>query len=83
MAAFSLPWVLQQALIGAPLAVLASLNTGAYFLHEFTFFFLLCYRPFGIQFHVETSLFSIYFAKLDPEILKPVRWGFRTSIWTR
>jgi Fe-S oxidoreductase len=24
---------------------------------------------------VETSLFSIYFAKLDPEILKPVRWG--------
>jgi len=75
MAAFSLPWVLQQALIGAPLAVLASLNTGAYFLHEFTFFFLLCYRPFGIQFHVETSLFSIYFAKLDPEILKPVRWG--------
>jgi Fe-S oxidoreductase len=36
---------------------------------------LLCYRPFGIQFHVETSLFSIYFAKSDREILKPVRWG--------
>ena len=40
-----------------------------------TFYFLLCYRPFGIQFHVETSLFNIYFAKLDREILKPVRWG--------
>ena len=30
-----------------------------------TFYFLLCYRPFGIQFHVETSLFNVYFAKLD------------------
>ena len=48
---------------------------GAYLLHEVTFYFLLCYRPFGIQFHVETSLFNIYFAKLDREILKPVRWG--------
>ena len=36
---------------------------------------MLCYRPFGIQFHVETSLFNIYFAKLDREVLKPVRWG--------
>ena len=44
-------------------------------LHELTFYFLLCYRPFGIQFHVETSLFSIYFAKLDRGTLKPVRWG--------
>ena len=43
--------------------------------HELTFFFLLCYRPFGIQFHVETSLFSIYFAKLDRGTVKPVRWG--------
>ena len=43
--------------------------------HEITFFFLLCYRPFGIQFHVETSLFSIYFAKLDRGTVKPVRWG--------
>ena len=40
-----------------------------------TFYFLLCYRPFGIQFHVETSLFSIYFSKLERGTLKPVRWG--------
>jgi Fe-S oxidoreductase len=39
------------------------------------FHFLLCYRPFGIQFHVETSLFNIYFAKLDRKKLKPVKWG--------
>ena len=75
LARFSLPWMLQKALISFPLPALGSLYFGAYLLHELTFYFLLCYRPFGIQFHVETSLFNIYFAKLDREILKPVRWG--------
>ena len=55
--------------------MLGRFYSGAYLVHELTFYFLLCYRPFGIQFHVETSLFNIYFAKLDREILKPVRWG--------
>ena len=75
LAVFSLPWLLQSALAGSSLSTLQNLHLGAYFLHEVTFFFLLCYRPFGIQFHVETSLFASYFAKLDREILKPVRWG--------
>jgi ferredoxin len=35
--------------------------------------------PFGIQFHVETSLFNVYFAKLDRGTVKPVRWGVATS----
>jgi Fe-S oxidoreductase len=75
LAALSLPWMLQKALASTPAPVLANLYLGAFLAHELTFFFLLCYRPFGIQFHVETSLFSIYFAKLDRRILKPVRWG--------
>jgi len=75
LAVFSLPWMLQKALASASLPALGRLYFGAYLLHELTFYFLLCYRPFGIQFHVETSLFNIYFAKLDREILKPVRWG--------
>ncbi len=75
LAIFSLPWMLQSALSSTALATLGRLYFGAYLLHEVTFYFLLCYRPFGIQFHVETSLFNIYFAKLDREILKPVRWG--------
>ena len=57
------------------LPALQHLYLGAFLTHDLTFFFLLCYRPFGIQFHVETSLFNVYFAKLDREILKPVRWG--------
>ena len=71
----SLPWIFQAAFASASLAPLAHLHLGAYLAHEITFFFLLCYRPFGIQFHVETSLFSIYFAKLDRGTVKPVRWG--------
>jgi Fe-S oxidoreductase len=74
LAAFSLPWMLQMAIGSLPLATLWGLNVGAYLVHEITFYFLLCYRPFGIQFHVETSLFSIYFSKLQRGTLKPVRW---------
>ncbi len=75
LAAYSMPWILEHAFASASLATLSHLHLGSYLVHEFTFFFLLCYRPFGIQFHVETSLFSIYFAKLDRSHLKPVRWG--------
>ncbi len=74
LAAFSLPWLLQMAVASLPLATLRGLNLGAYLVHEITFYFLLCYRPFGIQFHVETSLFSVYFSKLERGTLKPVRW---------
>ena len=73
--AFSLAWLVSKTLAGAGFPILLKTHLGAYLLHEVTFFFLLCYRPFGIQFHVETSLFSIYFAKLDRGTVKPVRWG--------
>ncbi|MBZ5585025.1 MAG: (Fe-S)-binding protein [Acidobacteriia bacterium] len=74
-APLSLIWACQNLFASLPPASLRGLRLGAYLAHELTFFFLLCYRPFGIQFHVETSLFSIYFAKLERERLKPVRWG--------
>jgi Fe-S oxidoreductase len=71
----SLPWVFKTTLASTSLPKLGSLYFGAYFLHQVTFYFLLCYRPFGIQFHVETSLFNIFFAKLDKGTVKPVKWG--------
>jgi Fe-S oxidoreductase len=74
LAFLSLPWMLKIAFASSPLPTLGQLYFGAYLVHEVTFYFLLCYRPFGIQFHVETSLFNIYFAKLDRGTLKPVRW---------
>ncbi|MGO9519191.1 MAG: (Fe-S)-binding protein [Candidatus Korobacteraceae bacterium] len=75
LASFSLAWVLQSSLSSASHSTLWNLHSGAYLLDVLTFYFLLCYRPFGIQFHVETSLFNVYFAKLDKGTVKPVRWG--------
>jgi len=74
-AVLSLPWALQVFLGSSSLATISAVSFAAYLVHELTFYFLLCYRPFGIQFHVETSLFSIFFAKLDRGTLKPVRCG--------
>ena len=65
LAFLSLPWLLQRSLSDSSHLTLSWVYQYSYLLHVVTFYFLLCYRPFGIQFHVETSLFSIYFAKLD------------------
>ena len=74
LAIYSLPWMLATLVGSTSLAMLWFLNVTAYLVHEVAFYFLLCYRPFGIQFHVETSLFSIYFSKLNRGTIKPVRW---------
>jgi Fe-S oxidoreductase len=74
-AALSLPWLLKIVLLSLSLPALGGLCFAGYLLHELTFYFLLCYRPFGIQFHVETSLFNVYFSKLERGKLKPVKWG--------
>ncbi len=71
----SLGWLLKDAFGSASVATLWRLHLGAYVVDVLTFYFLLCYRPFGIQFHVETSLFNVFFAKLDRGTVKPVRWG--------
>jgi Fe-S oxidoreductase len=75
LALLSLPWIFKLGIASMPMATLWIINVTAYLVHELTFYFLLCYRPFGIQFHVETSLFSVYFAKLERGTVKPVRWG--------
>lgn len=74
-AVWSLPWMLQKALTTTSSSALFKLFCGAYVLHQFTFYFLLCYRPFGIQFHVETSFFNVLFGKLHRGTIKPARWG--------
>jgi len=74
-AVFSLPWLLQGVLSSSSLATISAVGFTAYLVHQLAFYFLLCYRPFGIQFHVETSLFNIYFSRLERGTLKPARWG--------
>ena len=71
----TLAWLFKNALISVPLPALGNLHLAAYLVHELTFFAFLCFLPLGKHFHVITSLFNIYFAKLDRGTLKPVRWG--------
>jgi Fe-S oxidoreductase len=71
----SLPWMLRDAIGSLSLTTLRQIYLGAYVVDILAFYFLLCYRPFGIQFHVETSLFNVFFAKLHRGTVKPVRWG--------
>ena len=75
LAVLSLAWAFKNILLSTPLPALGHLRLAACLGHEATFYFLMCYRPFGIQFHVITSIFNVYFAKLDRGTVKPVRWG--------
>lgn len=71
----TLAWLFKNALLSVRLPALGNLNLGAYLVHELTFFTFLCFLPLGKHFHVITSLFNVYFSKLDRGTLKPVRWG--------
>ena len=73
-APFSLSWVFSRGLAAAQKTTLRNVYLGAYLVHELTFFFFLCFLPFGKHFHVVTSLFNVYFAKLDRGTIKPVKW---------
>jgi Fe-S oxidoreductase len=75
LAVLSLAWLFKGLLVSTQAATLSHLRLGACLGHEAAFYFLMCYRPFGIQFHVITSIFNVYFSKLEPSTLKPVKWG--------
>jgi Fe-S oxidoreductase len=70
----SLAWAFSAFFSGASVPVLQGVHTWSYFLHDLVFFFFLCYLPFGKHFHVITSIFNVFFHKLDRGTIKPVRW---------
>lgn len=71
----SLAWFFRLALQGASPEVLQGAHLLGYFGHDLTFFFFLCFLPLGKHFHVLTSLFNVYFMRLDKGTIKPVRHG--------
>jgi Fe-S oxidoreductase len=74
-APLSLAWVFGLALSGASHSALLTVYRAAYLVHDLTFFSFLCFLPMGKHFHVITSLFNVYFSKLDRGAIKPVRWA--------
>ena len=71
----TLAWAFQLALTGTPTTTLATINLVAYAIHDLTFFFFLCLLPMGKHFHVITSLFNVFFMRVQTGNVKPVVHG--------
>ena len=75
VAPLTLLWFFRHLLIDASQSALQGLHSVTYFIHEITFFFFLCFLPMGKHFHVITSIFNVFFMRLDRGNVKPVRYG--------
>jgi Fe-S oxidoreductase len=73
-APLSVAWLFQHLLTSTSVGTLQELHLAAYYLHDLIFFSFLCILPLGKHFHVITSLFNVFFLKLDKGSVKPVRW---------
>ncbi len=75
LAPLTLARLFRHMLADAATPSLQTIHLVAYFVHDLTFFFFLCYLPMGKHFHVITSLFNVFFMRLDKGTVKPVRYG--------
>ena len=75
LAPLSLGWIFKNFLMNMSQPYLQGIHIGMYYLHDITFFFFLCFLPLGKHFHVITSIFNVFFMKLDKGTVKPVRYG--------
>jgi Fe-S oxidoreductase len=75
LAPLSLAWLFKQALLSASVDTLQGLHIAAYYIHDLTFFVFLCFLPLGKHFHVITSLFNVFFMRIDRGNIKPVQHG--------
>ena len=60
-------WAVRASCFAADLdrRTLQGIHLAAYAIHDLTFFFFLCFLPMGKHFHVITSLFNVFFMRLD------------------
>ena len=75
IAPLTLAWLFKVSMTTLPVGVLQATHVAAYYLHDIIFFSFLCFLPMGKHFHVITSLFNVFFMKLDKGAVKPVKWG--------
>ena len=75
LAPLTLAWLFKATVGAAHPDTLNGLHVASYFVHDITFFFFLCFLPLGKHFHVITSIFNVFFMKLDRGTIKPVRHG--------
>ena len=75
IAPLTMAWLFKVSLSALPIGALQATHVVAYYLHDLIFFSFLCFLPMGKHFHVITSLFNVFFMKLDKGTIKPVKWG--------
>ena len=75
LAPLSLVWIFKAILSSVPQNVLQGLHIFTYFVHDVTFFFFLCFLPLGKHFHVITSIFNVFFMRVQKGKIKPVMYG--------
>jgi len=77
IAPLTLAWLFKSIFMSLPSGALQFFHVFSFFVHDLTFFFFLCFLPLGKHFHVITSLFNVYFMRLDRGNIKPVRYGVK------
>ncbi len=77
LAPFSLVWIFRAMLLSASQQFLQGLHIFMYYVHDVAFFFFLCFLPLGKHFHVITSVFNVFFMRVERGKIKPVRHGVK------
>ena len=75
LAPLSLGWLFRGMFMGFSESTLQGIHITMFFIHDVTFFFFLCFLPMGKHFHVITSLFNVFFMRVDKGNIKPVKYG--------
>ena len=75
LAPASLAWFFKALLEETSIEALQTIHLAAYYVHDLTFFFFLCFLPLGKHFHVITSIFNVFFMRIERGNIKPVQYG--------
>ena len=75
IAPLSLAWIFKVMLTWTSIPTLQVIHVVMYYIHDLVFFSFLCFLPMGKHFHVITSLFNVFFMRIDRGNVKPVQHG--------
>lgn len=75
LAPATLAWFFKVLMLDSANSTLQGAHIISYFVHDIVFFTFLCFLPLGKHFHVLTSIFNVYFMRLDKGNIRPVRYG--------
>ncbi len=73
----TLTWMFKNMLQDSSGGSLQAIHLLSYYVHDLAFFFFLCFLPLGKHFHVITSIFNVYFMRLERGNIRPVRYGIK------